>query len=295
MGQELIARSSRPAESLWSTAVLAHEPEIVRTVHAEFARAGSTALTIAAYTATPERLARSGWADRFDELQAAAVQLALRARDEADHAVDLLGCLPPLAASYHPEMAPPRAGMLDHYRRIVAAQAPHVDVMLAETMSSVREIEAAVEAMREGGVPFWVAMSVDDADGTRLRSGEPLDDGVRAARDGGASALLLNCSRPEAIARGLPALAADLPFGAYANGFTNAAELRPGGTVEGMSVRTDLDPESYAGHAMEWVGMGATIVGGCCQVGPAHIRALHDRLRQAGHEIVPPREATSPR
>jgi homocysteine S-methyltransferase len=32
--------------------------------------------------------------------------------------------------------------------------------------------------------------------------------------------------------------------------------------------------------------MGATIVGGCCETGPAHIAALSAALRAAGHSIV---------
>ena len=38
--------------------------------------------------------------------------------------------------------------------------------------------------------------------------------------------------------------------------------------------------------ALRWVEMGATIVGGCCEVGPAHIRHLAERLRVAGHQIA---------
>ena len=37
---------------------------------------------------------------------------------------------------------------------------------------------------------------------------------------------------------------------------------------------------------MGWVGQGATIVGGCCEVGPAHIAHLAQVLRAAGHRIV---------
>jgi len=36
---------------------------------------------------------------------------------------------------------------------------------------------------------------------------------------------------------------------------------------------------------MGWVNQGATIVGGCCEVGPAHITEVARRLREAGHEI----------
>ena len=57
-------------------------------------------------------------------------------------------------------------------------------------------------------------------------------------------------------------------------------------TVDKLSSRRDLGPEAYAEFALSWVEQGATIVGGCCEVGPAHIRLLAERLQQAGHQIV---------
>ena len=79
-----------------------------------------------------------------------------------------------------------------------------------------------------------------------------------------------------------------LPFGAYANGFTHISGnfLKDAPTVRELTHRHDLTPDKYADFAMTWVGMGATIVGGCCEVGPAHIALLAARLRAAGHQIV---------
>ena len=34
--------------------------------------------------------------------------------------------------------------------------------------------------------------------------------------------------------------------------------------------------------AEDWIAAGARIVGGCCGIGPEHIRALHQRLAQRG-------------
>ena len=290
MGQEVVRRAKGATDNLWSGRVLADEPEAVEAAHRDFVLAGARALIVCAYSLTPERLARdAGMAERFEELQERALDVATAVRADAPHDVAVLGCLPPLQGSYHPDQAPPRAEMDANYARIAAIQAPRVDVQLAETLSAAFEVASACAAMSRHDVPFWVALSVDDRDGTRLRSGESVEEGARVAAEAGAAALLLNCSRPEAIGEGLPLLAkSGLPFGAYANGFTNAAELELGGTVEGMSVRTDLDPDAYADHAMRWVEMGATIVGGCCEVGPAHIAKLHERLVAAGHEVVAP-------
>ena len=293
MGQELVRRSAAAPSPLWSAEVMEREPDLVQALHADFIEAGARVVTFNSYSATPERLARHMETDeaerRFEALQRAAIGLARAASRDAPRPVAVAGCLPPLGGSYHPEAGPGFEQTLANYRRILAIQSEACDLVMAETMSSVAEARAAARTIREVGQRGWIALSVSDDDGTRLRSGEPLEAGCAAAVEEGAEVVLLNCSRPEAIWRGLSILAATgLPFGAYANGFTNAAELSIGGTVAGMGVRRDLGPDAYADHAMAWIAKGATIVGGCCEVGPAHIARLRERIEAAGHEIVAP-------
>ncbi|MEM1007355.1 MAG: homocysteine S-methyltransferase family protein, partial [Pseudomonadota bacterium] len=57
-------------------------------------------------------------------------------------------------------------------------------------------------------------------------------------------------------------------------------------TVDALEQRRDLGPDAYADHVMAWVAQGATIVGGCCEIGPDHIETMAHRLRSAGHQIV---------
>ena len=95
------------------------------------------------------------------------------------------------------------------------------------------------------------------------------------------AAVLLNCSVPEAITDGLPIIAdLGVPFGAYANGFTGISDGfdHIGATVDILSARDDLGPGAYAEIAQGWVDAGATLIGGCCEVGPAHIAALSERF-----------------
>ena len=86
----------------------------------------------------------------------------------------------------------------------------------------------------------------------------------------------------------MPALAADgRPFGGHANAFTPIPEgFKLGTTVDMLGKRRDLDPPAYADHVMSWVDHGASIVGGCCEVGPAHIAQMAERLHAAGHTIA---------
>jgi len=284
MGQELIHRSSQPPSPLWSARVMMDEPEIVEAVHREYIDAGALVLTLNSYSATPERLARDASADLFEPLQAKAIAIARAAR--GDRQITIAGCLSPLYGSYHPEWAPSFEECLATYRRIVAEQQGAVDVFLCETLSSVKEVRAAVQAAAESGKPVWCGMSVNDTDGTRLRSGEDLERAASAAGEAGAEAVLINCSWPEAVTQGQAVLKrTGLAHGGYANGFTKADTLEIGGTVSGLTARTDLGPEAYADHALRWIDAGATIVGGCCEVGPAHIAHLAKRLIAEGHVL----------
>ena len=45
-------------------------------------------------------------------------------------------------------------------------------------------------------------------------------------------------------------------------------------------IRADLGPEHYLAWARLWHARGATIIGGCCGIGPEHIAVL-DQARQA--------------
>jgi S-methylmethionine-dependent homocysteine/selenocysteine methylase len=284
MGQELIRRSRNRPSPIWSAQVMMTEPDLVRSVHADFIAAGADVLTVNAYAATPQRLAGVGAGHLFDALQQAALETAQAARDASDRAetIRLAGCLPPLVASYHPDHAPDAAVSRDSWRRIVAAQVDGVDLFLCETMASVAEAQVATAAAAESGLPVWTAMTVNDDDGTRLRSGEPLEAVSPLVDEFRPDCLLLNCSTPEAISDGLPILARlGEVFGAYANGFTaiSAAFDRIGATVDLLETRHDLDPASYAVFAVRWTSLGATIAGGCCEVGPAHIAELARRLK----------------
>jgi S-methylmethionine-dependent homocysteine/selenocysteine methylase len=287
MGQELIKRSSKEITPLWSTQVMIDEPDIVRDLHADYILAGSRVITLNAYTMTPQRLTRDGQIKDFENLQLAAIHAATSARTKAGIAgVKIAGCLPPLVASYHAEVAPAYDEMLASYSQIVAVQAPHVDVFLCETMPSVAEAKAALLAAKKSGLPVWVSLTIQDDNKAQLRSGEPLSQAVAMLHELGADAILLNCSKPEAILAAWPQMLSESGLtGAYANGFTSVDSLKPGGTVTSMESRSDLNPEAYALFALQWAKNGAGLIGGCCEVGPAHIAELAKQFTQAGYVV----------
>ena len=287
-GQELIKRSSMPPHPLWSAKVMMEEPEVVQGVHEDFIRAGARLITLNNYSATPERLQREGVPELFKPLQNTAIELVQSARDAVgENGVRIAGCLPPLHGSYRPDLALSHDDLLPAYQEIVAAQAYACDVILCETLSSVAEVTAAAQAGIETGLPTWVAMTLGDDGSATLRSGEPLAAALDALAGMDHAGVMLNCSKPEVITANLGALLArDKPVGAYANGFTGIDALEIGGTVTELKARQDLTPQAYADFALGWVKLGAIFTGGCCEVGPAHISALAQRLVAEGYQVI---------
>ena len=205
-----------------------------------------------------------------------------------DGAGRIAGSLGPLVASYRPETHPPHDESVSKYAEIARLLAPVVDLFLAETVASLAHARAVLEGALLGGKPVWLSVTVDDEDGSRLRSGEAVAD-LGPIVAGKAGAVLANCSAPEAMAAALSGLGTfGLPYGAYANGFQQITKefLKDNPTVDSLHARPEMTPERYADFALQWVGMGATIVGGCCETTPAHIAEIARRLTAAGHRIV---------
>ncbi|MEM8836809.1 MAG: homocysteine S-methyltransferase family protein [Pseudomonadota bacterium] len=279
MGQELVHRSGEVPTGLWSTQIMMDRPNLVRAIHDDFFAAGAEIATTNSYAVHRDRLQPNGLDDRFEELHRLACEIACKARD-AHGSGKVAGSLGPLGWSYSHDGAPPAEKGAELYDEICRIQKDLVDLFLIETIASVEQVRAALSGTLGHGRPVWLALSVDDGDGTRLRSGEPLEEAVAEIEKRKPDAVLLNCSRPEAVSEGLGILAKTaLPFGGYANGFTGISSsfLEKGSAVTKLAARADLGPEEYADHVDAWVGEGATIVGGCCEVSPAHIQELARR------------------
>ena len=280
MGQELVHRAGDQPTPLWSTQVMLDHPGMVRAVHRDFAEAGATVATTNTYAIHRDRLEGTGLEERFEDLH----RLAL---DEVRGTPGrIAGSIGPLIASYRPDIHPAHEVAVPLYAEVARLLAEDCDLILCETVASVAHARAVLEGAAVAGLPVWLALTVDDEDGSVMRSGEPVAEVLGLE---GYAALLANCSAPEAIPAALEIFArGDRPFGAYANGFTQITKefLKDKPTVDALAARRDFTPEVYAGHVVCWVGMGATIVGGCCEVGPAHIEAIRDRLIADGHEIV---------
>ena len=289
IGQEVYKRAGKPTDPMWSTGVMRDNPEIVKQVHQDFIKAGATVITTNTYTCTPSRLQRDSKINLFEKLQLQALNLASSARDDLGFSSDdvsIAGAIPPLIGSYTVDNRT-FSQLKSEYEQIVAIQEPFVDLFLIETMSSIHEAKAAVEATLQGNKPVWLSFTLSDINPNQLRSGENITQAVESLKNYPLKGLLFNCSFPETIDQGIFSLRQlDIPYGGYANAFTSINPLKPGGVASSLSARQDVDERKYTLHAMGWIQKGATIVGGCCEVGPSHIKCIREQLQRNDYNVV---------
>jgi len=276
-GRELKRIGAPFQQPEWSALALIEAPEFVTRVHQSYVDAGADVITTNTYAVVPFHLGEERFAARGAELAALAGSLARDVADGAPRRVAVGGSLPPVCGSYRPDLVDiTRARPI--LTVLVTALAPYVDHWLAETLSSLSEAELVGELTAPTGKPLWLSFTLDDTHPgavARLRSGESVTDAAQLAQRLGAAAILFNCSQPEVMADAVRAAraACDLPVGVYANAFPPQPEEAEANAVL-LDIRADLDPAGYGHFARGWRAAGATILGGCCGIGPEHIAAL---------------------
>jgi S-methylmethionine-dependent homocysteine/selenocysteine methylase len=280
-GRELARLGAPFRQPEWSALALIEGPDFVSQVHRAYAAAGADVITTNSYAVVPFHIGEDRFAAEGAALAALAGRLARAEADSTSRPVLVAGSLPPVCGSYRPDLVD-----LDRARPIVAALvaalAPNVDHWLAETLSSLVEAELAAAETRATGKPLWLSFTLQDeglSDEPCLRSGESVTLAAQAARDLGAAALLFNCSQPEVMLGAVEAARAELGYdspiriGVYANAFPPmAADAEANSAL--CPIREDLTPEGYAHFAARWQVAGASILGGCCGIGPEHIAEL---------------------
>ena len=285
MGQEIVNRGGKGGYGEWAVAALHEDPRLVRQIHRDYIRAGADVITTNTYGTTRMRLRHVGMEDRFAQLVRSAGQLASDAREDcAARGLQIAASLPPLEASYISDFALSYEQTVDQYAELMDLLAPSVDIFLGETLSTAFEASALLQAAQGRGKPVWIALTLQDHGSCNLRGGASLSDALAGLGDAQPDAILINCCTPDSVSAALPTLrASGLPYGGYANGFVEIPPhwaSRAG--VGQLRARRDLTPAVYAEEAREWLAAGATIVGGCCEVGPAHIARLRRLIDRGG-------------
>ena len=271
-GTELERRGINMSTPLWSARAILDAPDVLLQIHLDYLQAGAEMITANTFRVHQRNLQLEGLGQHAKELVCRAVEIAQRAIKTAGGNAYVAGCISPLEDSYSPQHTPPVKELLVEHRLMSQYLTDcGVDVILVETMNTIREAIAATKSAVATGRPTLTSIACNR--NGHLLSGELIPDAVQALSALCPDGILINCAPAPEINRLVEVLHANtsLPVGAYGNvGFRNK---------HGYWIQTDaVQPEIYAKYAREWLASGATIIGGCCGTEPAHIAALRKAL-----------------
>lgn len=289
-GTELQRRGVNTGLPLWSARALLEAPQVLRAIHTDYLAAGADIITTNTFRTRRRTLTRAGLGERTRELTQLAVQLACEAARPVDRQVFVAGSIAPLEDCYAPQLVPPDDELrIEHAELAQQLAEAGCDVLLVETMNTIREAVIAAQCAAATGLPVIVSFVVgpqgrppDQIDQTgrdeplTLLSGESIGEAAAALRSINPAAILINCVPLAYGDRALAELRATHsgPIGLYANVGQADDQI-------GWAVTDEVQPAAYAQHARQWRQQGAVIIGGCCGTTPGHIAALKEVLRTA--------------
>lgn len=287
MGRELKEISAPFSQPLWSAQALIEAPDFVSQAHQNFIDAGAEIITTNSYACVPFHLGEELFAQRGFELAALSGKLARAVADQAPHTVKVAGSVPPPFGSYRPDLfkAEEAAYII---QTLYDAQEPNIDLWLVETLCSAQEFESIHGVLKQSTKPCYYAFSLEDTkgDSASIRSGESVKEAVKLVCQSNATGIMFNCSVPEVMDQAIidtkqvmDELGQDLEIGVYANNFAPISSEHEANDM--LQEMRELDGQGYLAYAKRWHALGANIIGGCCGIGPKHIKALADWRRSA--------------
>lgn len=276
MGTELERHGIDTDLPIWSARALLDAPGIVEQIHLAYIGAGADIITANSFRTGSRAVGRSGMhPGDAKELTREAVRRACEARRRSGRR-DLLiaGADAPVEDSYRPGDVPGGAELdAEHEEHIVWLAEAGCDLILIETMNTLREASAAAAAARRVGAP-WMISLVTDLSGERVLSGESLEEAAMVVGGYEPLAILVNCGSPRALDASMAILAEARSAGGVAwefGGYPNGGEPDP---ILGYQRVAPVGLEDFAAVAAGALERGARIIGSCCGTTPDHTAAL---------------------
>ena len=285
MGQELLARGLDPRGTLWSAKALLEKKNhsLIEEIHEDFVKKGADVIVTNTFATRRLRLKQNNLENKFEILNKQAGEIAKKIKDKYPKVL-IAGGLPPQNNTYSSDDRDENE-IFNNFKDQAKILDPFVDFFYFDVLSSIREISIAENSIKEFNKPFLIGAHISE--GTSLPSGEKLSDITKKINCKNLLGLILACVSPENFKKNINEIKSiGYPFGFKINAFEktkitgnftkNLKKSNSGNPNEFLGKRNDLTPGVLKNLAKEFIVDGATIIGGCCETNPSHIKAFSE-------------------
>ena len=283
-GQTLLEMGLKPEGRLWSATALINKNlhKMIIDMHLDFINAGSDLIVTSNFSVRKRRFLEYNKLEFFEQATNDSAILANKAKDISRKNVLIAGSLPTQEIVYFSKRVTDDKEIYNGFNETAKILDPNVDLFYLDVLSSINEIKIACEAIKDFEKPILIGVHLNNKG--YLPSGETIDDLIPITSNYNTCGIIAACVSPEIVNLAMPKLTNQkLPFGFKVNAFKNIPENNPldadlydnGYPTERYGTRAnEFNPEVFKKFVQNKLKDGATLLGGCCEIKPRHIKAL---------------------
>lgn len=280
-GTEMEKRGVPMHEKGWSASSTITQPDTLRQIHEDYIRAGAEIIITNTFSTARHVLEECDLGQQFVEINRKAAQVASEARaNVADRPVWIAGSIS--TTTFGRKQPSPSVAQANFNDQADILAEGGIDFFVLEMMRDIDFTRIALKAAQRTGLPVWVGFctKIDAEQRVQLAfsPNEPvfLADALRVLSTADTPLISIMHTLTQDITPSLTVLKEhwSMPTGGAMGVYAHSGEfIMPNWQFIDM-----ISPEAYAAEAQKWVADGVQLVGGCCGIGPEHIRVLKEVL-----------------
>jgi len=278
MGQEILNRGVKPYGTIWGATALLFKKyhKIVVDTHVDFIKAGAEVIVTNTFGSRKRRLIENNLEKKFKELNVTAGKLAARAVKKSKKNILIAGSLPPQNFTYFADLGNDLRFIKNGFYQQAKCLNPYVDFFYLDVMCSLKECEIGIQSIKPLKKEFLIGLHIRE--NGKLPSGEKFITVVKKLEKFNPLGIIVSCVSIE----NLDQITKDIkkikvPFGFKINAFEHIpAGWKPDANNPKVQLgsKHDLTPKKFLNICKKLNRFGAKIIGGCCEITPAHIKQL---------------------
>ena len=291
MGQLLLEKGMISKGTLWSAGALVDEKyhDLLIDCHLSYINSGADVIVTNTFSCRKFRLKENNIEDQFKYLNKKACELAIQAKQISKKNILIAGSLPSQRDTYVSDVRSDYEIENDITEQ-TEILSEYVDFFYLDVVSSIKEIKIASKIAND--LKKNVVVGVHTKKDGKLPSGENLQNLLNNGINENCIGIIFACVSPEIAEKSIRIINEyKIPFGVKVNLWKieeptpiktfNTAKPQEIGTNPNISFgkRDDITNKDFYEFSKKIIGMGATILGGCCETNPQHIQEI-SKLKQ---------------